>query len=299
VRVIPLKGVTLAESLYGDPAFRVCWDIDILVPATEVLRARRLLLAQRYTSPFPEGFFLHHQFLTSADCPLLPEIQREAVSYLLEVHWTLMQHSSRDEEAMRELWSQARPQAWFGIQAYSLSPEWQFLYMAWHAACHKWQTLKWLADIHEICVSTSIDWQQVRDKAERFELDAVVGPTLAACSSLFGTPSPPGFSAAALPAGVQLFPASLAPSEAWKAPLFYPQLLKRPSEKLRWLAEMLFVARLADRRFLPLPPSVSFLYYVSRPLRLSCKWLWLGAQAAYRRLRRTTPSRRPDEPADF
>jgi hypothetical protein len=31
IPVIPLKGVTLAQSLYGDPAARVCSDIDILV----------------------------------------------------------------------------------------------------------------------------------------------------------------------------------------------------------------------------------------------------------------------------
>jgi hypothetical protein len=286
VRVIPLKGITLAESLYGDPAFRVCWDIDILVPASEVLRGRRLLLAQGYTSPFPEDFFVRHQFCTSADCPLLPQIQRDAVSYLLEVHWTLMQHSFKDEEAMQDLWSQVHPQGWFGIQAYNLSPEWQFLYLAWHAAYHKWQTLKWLADIHEICVSTSIDWQQVREKAERFDLESVTGSTLAVCSTLFGTPTPPGFSHEALPAEVQLFPSSLAPSEAWKAPLFYPRLLKQPFEKLRWFAEMLFVARLADVRFLPLPPSLSLLYYAVRPLRLSCKWLSLCCRAGYRRLRR-------------
>ena len=32
IPVIPLKGVPLALSLFGDPAARVCGDIDILVP---------------------------------------------------------------------------------------------------------------------------------------------------------------------------------------------------------------------------------------------------------------------------
>ena len=45
IRVVPLKGVTLAQSLYGDAAARVCSDIDILVPASQVVRARRLILA--------------------------------------------------------------------------------------------------------------------------------------------------------------------------------------------------------------------------------------------------------------
>lgn len=289
VRVIPLKGVTLAESLYGDPAFRVCWDLDILVPATEVVRARRLILAHGYTSPFSEKFFVNHQLRTSADCPLIPQVQREALSYLLELHWTLLQHSSRDADAMRNLWSEARPEVFFSVPAYSLSPEWEFLYLAAHAAYHKWQILKWLADIHELCTSTEIDWQKVREMAERFELDLAAGPTLAACSLLFGTPMPPGFASAALPPGVQLFPASLAPSESWKAPLFQPRLLKRRSEKLRWLAEMFFVARVADRRFLPLPARLGFLYYFLRPLRLTCKWSWLFLSAGFRRLRQRLP----------
>jgi len=293
IPVIPLKGVILAELLYGDPALHVCWDLDLLVPRGEVLRTRRLILAHGYTSPFPEEFFVRHQFHTSADCPLLPQIERAVLPYLLELHWTLLQHSSQDEEAMQDLWSLARPKEFFGVQAYSLTPEWEFLYLAVHAAYHKWQTLKWLADIHELCVTTSIDWPQVREKAARFELDSVVGPTLTACSSLFGTPKPPDFPTVPLPPRVRLFPDSLSYSEAWKAPLFYPRLLKRPSEKLHWFLEILFIARLADRRLFRLPSTLSFLYYALRPLRLSCKWTWLFAQAACRRLRQTRPSPTP------
>ena len=283
VPVVPLKGVTLAESLYGDSALRVCFDIDILVPPSEALRARRLILAHGYTSPFTEEFFANHQFHTGAECPLFPE--KQALSYLLEVHWTLLQHSRKDDQAMQDLWSQARPKDFFGVPAYGLTPEWEFLYLAWHAAYHKWHTLKWLVDIHELCVSAHIDWQQVREKAERFELDLVVGPTLTACSSLFGTPVPANFPFRALPAGVHLFPTSLAPSEVWKAPLFYPWLLKRPSERLRCLAEMFFVPKLADYRFVQLPPSLSFLYFFLRPPRLTCKWSWQLLSAGFRRLR--------------
>jgi hypothetical protein len=284
VPVIPLKGVTLAESLYGDSAFRVCSDIDILVPPSEALRARRLILAHGYTSPFTEDFFVNHQLRTIGECPLFPA--KQAFSYPLEVHWTLLRHSRKDDQAMQDLWFRARPKDFFGVRAYSLTPDWEFLYLAWHAAYHKWHTLKWLADIHELCVSAHIDWQQVREKAERFELDSIVGYTLTACSSLFGTPAPANFLSRALPAGVHLFPTSLAPSEVWKAQLFYPRLLKRPSERLRCMAEMFFVPRLADYTFFPLPPSLSFLYYFLRPLRLTGKWSWLLLSAGFRGLRR-------------
>jgi len=284
VRVIPLKGVTLAESLYGDTAFRVCSDIDILVPPSEALPAHRLLLAHGYSSPFTEGFFANHQFRAGAECPLTP--WKPAFSYQLEVHWTLLQHSRKDDQAMQDLWSQAGPKDFFGARAYGMTPEWEFLYLACHAAHHKWHTLQWIADIHELCVSAQIDWQQVREKSERFELDSVVGPTLAACSSLFGAPAPANIPCRALPAGVHLFPTSLAPSEVWNEPLFHPGLLKRPSEKLRWFAEMIFVARLPDNMFFPLPPSLSFLYYFLRPLRLAGKWSWLLLSAGFRGLKR-------------
>jgi Uncharacterised nucleotidyltransferase len=282
ILVIPLKGVTLAKSLYGDVASRVCADIDVLVPRNDVLRARRVILASGYTSFFTEEFFVNHQFDTTADCSLFKE--KAVVPYMLEVHWTLLQHSSKDNDAMAELWSQARPEDFFGIQACNLTPEWQFLYLSVHAAYHKWTMLKWLADIHELCISESVDWVQVKDKAARFDLEPVAETTITVCSSLFGTPVPARLSPRPLPADVRLFPESLADSESWNAQLFYPRLLKRPSEKLRWFAQMFFVARIADRRFLDLPPSLSFIYYFLRPLRLTCKWSWRFLRAGVFRL---------------
>ncbi len=284
IRVIPLKGVTLAESLYGDPAMRVCSDIDILVPSSDALRARSLILAAGYRSPFTDDFFARHQFHTSADCPLLAE--RGGLSYFVELHWTLLQHSSKDAEAMQDLWSQAQPRDYYGVQAYSLSAEWQFIFLAYHAAYHKWQILKWIADLNDLCASAPIDWPLVREKAARFDLEFIVGPTLAVCSRLFGTPVPADFPALTIPAGVPLFPNSLDPAKAWNAPLFQAKLLKRPSEKLRWFFEMLFVARMSDRMAFNLPPSLDFLYFLLRPLRLARKWARLFLSAGHNRLRK-------------
>ena len=50
-------------------------------------------------------------------------------------------------------------------------------------------------------------------------------------------------------------------------------------QKLRCLAELCFVPTLAERILVPLPPSFSFLYYLVRPLRLTCKWAWRLLQA--------------------
>jgi hypothetical protein len=58
IPVVPLKGVTLAVSLFGDSAARVCSDIDILVPPGEAVRARNVILRNGYSSQFTEEFFV-------------------------------------------------------------------------------------------------------------------------------------------------------------------------------------------------------------------------------------------------
>ena len=174
VRAIPVKGVTLAESLYGDSSRRVCTDVDLLVPPVDALRARRLILAQGFASPFTEEFFLAHQFRVGDECSFHRKMQK--LTCFLELHWIFLQHWSKDEEAVGEIWREARPKEFFGAPAYALSPEWEFLYLVCHAAFHRWQSLKWLADVHEACLEGAIDWVKVSQLTERFALEPLRGP---------------------------------------------------------------------------------------------------------------------------
>src|SRR5262249_3428205 len=59
VPTIPLKGLPLAEFLYGDTAARVCCDIDVLVPKQFLCKAFALLTAA--------GFEQHDQKLQESD----------------------------------------------------------------------------------------------------------------------------------------------------------------------------------------------------------------------------------------
>jgi hypothetical protein len=272
IRVIPLKGVTLAQSLYGDPAARVCADIDILVPPANVTQAMDLILASGYGTEYSDRFFSkiilrhgrHHDVVR----------EDRGMSFQLEVHWSLIQHSSQDDEAVNDLWAEARPQNFFGAPAFSLTPEWEFLYLCIHAADHEWQSLKWLADIDQLAASGRVDWQKTMAKARHFEIDRVLRQTLAASSLLFGTPIPSCCNPATLPAGVKLFTHAPFPAGAAESAFAFRHLrvLRRPLDKLRYLAEVIFVPKLTDRDFLRLPPSLGFLYYVIRPPRLAFKW---------------------------
>jgi putative nucleotidyltransferase-like protein len=282
VPAIPLKGVTLAEALYGDAGSRVSVDIDLLIPRDQAIRARQLLLAQGYASPVTDEFFLRHLFRTGVDCLLLPEGQR--LHCPLDLHWGILPYSSKERDAAQDLWSEAHPKTFFGLRACALSPEWEFLYLAAHAGSDGWQRLKGLVDIHWLSASGLIDWQRVKAKADRLELDRVVEWTLSACSMMLGTPVPAPFAARALPEGAQLFPAAPFPAGSWRATRCQLYVLKRPADKLRFFGAVLFVPSLTEHQFLRLPAWLGFLYYPLRPLRIVCKWGWLSLRAGVTRL---------------
>jgi len=84
----------------------------------------------------------------------------------------------------------------------------------------------------------------------------------------------------------------LAPASAFSAlrgAMIDYRRLRGVWQKLRWLAELCFAPTLAEHHLILLPSSFSFLYYLLRPLRLTCKWAWRFLQAML-------PGDRPLEP---
>ena len=50
------------------------------------------------------------------------------------------------------------------VSAFALSPEWEFLYLAVHAAGHGWLSLKWFIDLDRLCSARILDWEKVGAK---------------------------------------------------------------------------------------------------------------------------------------
>ncbi len=289
VPVIPLKGLPLAESLYGDRTLRICEDIDILVPQRTVAQAFDLLVARGYRAEFKDRFFA--DLLLRSDIEYTVERVEQDFRYVLELHWGLPWWA-RDSWGPKDLWAEVQPKAFCGVPAYALSPEWEFLFLAGHAARHQWRGLKWLTDIHELCCCGVIDWDKVNEKTRYLGWEEVVRLTLTASCALFETPLPPSFSPGALPPRLKLFPAGPSGSNALTDATFCIRLLQRPSEKLKYILRRLFVPTLAERRLLRLPFSLRLLYYLIRPLRVACKSTLLLFTVGFerRRLRLRLPS---------
>ena len=181
---------------------------------------------------------------------------------------------------MRDLWAHATPSTCLGgAPCYAPSPEWELLYLCAHAASHRWQGRKWLADIHEVCATRTLDWSRVEATARRLRWEELVGISLALCVSLFGSPAPPSLAFRELPAWLGRFPSTDAnpARHAWRA------LLPGRVARLCHLAAVALVPTAGEVWALRLPRPLSVLYYPLRPLRQAWRWgAWAAKQVAAR-----------------
>lgn len=269
VPAIPLKGVALAESLYGDITLRVCSDVDILVRRGSVGRALQLLEeigfepADRYAAYRGD---VNRLLRSNMEYGLLSPAA--SFRYLVELHWDIAWRWRADSEMVDDLWAGARPGTVLGTHTWTLSPEWELLYLAVHAARHRWSALKWLVDIHEICVRGGLDWTGLEDRARRFGLERALYLSLGACRTLLGTPLPPKLEGHAPPRRLRVLRAAPVTIGGWQEALSVVWLFSGPMDKLRYLGRLLLRPTLAEWSLVRLPSRLRFLYYGLRPLRL-------------------------------
>ena len=162
--MIPLKGIALAESLYGDPALRTCADLDILVHPKDLTESLRLLRSSGYEDRLGHPSLVRLLARYGKDCALMREDVRSV--YPLQVHCGLIWGGPAERRLLGEIWSDATPRPFHAAPAYALSPEWEFLYLAVHAARHGLYPFKWLVDLDWLVVRGNLDWEMVRVKGE-------------------------------------------------------------------------------------------------------------------------------------
>jgi hypothetical protein len=190
----------------------------------------------------------------------------------VELHWDIAWRWPHGAAGVADLWASVRPRPFAGAPALALSPEWEVLYLAVHAARHRWAALKWLVDVHEICGRDAVDWHAAGALAERFGLADALALTLGAAAALLETSVPPAARSRPVPRKLAVFPAMPAAPDIWRDALSPAQLFRRPGARAAYLARVLLVPTLAERRLIRLPDALRGLYYALRPLRLAARW---------------------------
>ena len=281
ILAIPLKGLALAESLYGNLTYRVCSDIDILVPRDQLVRTLQLLVKeQSYRSEYDPSFVTNRVTRSTYEYPLVRESREGAL--LLEIHSGLLWEYSGESGSERRVWEDTRPFEFRSIPCLALSPEWEFLFLVVHAARHNWQGLKWLVDIHELCLKNTVNWAAVYETANELGWIWVIRQTLGICQELLGTPVPSNFSPLSIPEKLKVYPATPILPTPMENTLLCVKLAKGSLKKTRLLLRRVFVPTPRDGALGRFP---GFLYYVLRPIRVGYR---MGL--SLRKARRPKPS---------
>jgi Uncharacterised nucleotidyltransferase len=164
IRAIPFKGPVLSMLLFGDPTFREFGDLDILVPISDVVRARDLLLASGYATKYLTDQF---EFYTHFGHEL--DLVRLDLNVAVDLQWRFASKWIAFPINLSDFWSHSENRSIGGQQITQPALDDMLLVLCGHGYRHFWVQLKWIADIAGFVntFTDTIQWAETLDRATR------------------------------------------------------------------------------------------------------------------------------------
>ena len=171
--IIALKGVYLAEIIYGNIVLRPMGDIDLLVRKDDLVKLGKKLVQAGYTSSIPfwdeaKGAVFSHKHL-----PHFTKTGTAKTDWTkIDLHWHIMEPEDPFRIDIDALWERAEPVTIAGTEILVLSPEDLILHLCFHVSYgHRFkQGFKPLCDISRALLyyRDKIDWDQVRVRTRKW-----------------------------------------------------------------------------------------------------------------------------------
>lgn len=278
IPAVPYKGPSLAASIYGNLALRrQSVDLDILIRERDVLKARDLLLSQGYRpderwTPRQEAVLLQ----ASHEYTFVHDDKRVKV----EVHWRITSRYFSFPLDSERLWVRLRPSSLLGKEVPGFSPEDLFLILCAHGTIHLWQQLELICAVAELVrAGEELDWDQVMTEARELGGERMLFLGLCLADDLLGAPLPdvvlqrvrtdPSVKPLAARVRERFFREVYNPPPGTiETTLFHLRARERLRDRVLYCVRLAMIPTEYDWAALPLPRSLSFFYYVIRPIRL-------------------------------
>jgi hypothetical protein len=188
LEVMPYKGLTLAETMYGNMALRQTGDIDLLIRSQDFPQIKNVVRELGYTPHMPLSQTEERAYLTSGyECAFDCSAGRN----LLELQWALQPRFYAVDIEMDALFRRAVPATVAGRKVKTLSNEDMLVVLAVHAAKHMWGRLIWLCDIAQIISLPNLNWDWIVDQAKELGIARILSITLQLTAALLGVAPPP------------------------------------------------------------------------------------------------------------
>ena len=186
-----LKGVVLAQAVYGTLGFKQGRDIDAVVRPGDVASAVRLMEAEGYVPDEPAQRLGAAQIGALVAYGSQMEFSRDGGRVRVELHWRV----AANPYLLRGLDPFAAPAtvALPGVGALrTLPPDDLFAYLCVHGASHAWSRLKWLADLDAgLAATDAAGLERLYRHAARLGAGLCAGQALLLCHLLLGRKLPP------------------------------------------------------------------------------------------------------------
>ena len=279
--LLTYKGPVLAQRYYGSLALRQFGDVDLLVHREDLEQAKHLLVGQGYV---PLRTLSDDEEETWHDAQLGYELYHEEKRVMVELHWALLNRTMTAGLAPEEVWERAETHPLGDTAIQVLAPVDLLLYLCAHGTKHHWSRLLWVADVAQVLgAHPNRDGEALlrRARASGGLRTLLLGGALAA-----------RWVGARLPAPIQKEIASdktvcrlvdevearwfgtkegLRRPAGWAAFWFSYRTRHRLRDRGALLAHYAWLAVTPterDHAFTSLPASLSWLYYLLRPVRL-------------------------------
>lgn len=199
VNPVVLKGLPLAEHLYGSAGNRHARDIDILVPPAQIGAAAGVLTALDY-APAPQYRLRGRLVGTRAlaeECYDL-EYHGGRISLPIELHWRTSHYAGWPDFTGDEKLTQTQNTSLGPVRVPNDGAN--LVYLAGHGSMHAWARLKWLADIGRLAhVRGQEGLEQDLELSRQLGGEAPLALALRLSHQVLGSPLPA--SLAARPSG--------------------------------------------------------------------------------------------------
>jgi len=188
IQIIVLKGLFLAGKLYKNIALRPFSDIDILVRKEEIPKVNKILSSSGYVVPSNYRDCLENQTSLNA----LVYRKKHDINFFVHLHWHIINttwpiDSILTRIDMQRIWAHAKSSQICGMDIFTLGTEHLLIYLCQHAFLHYFDRFILLSDVLVVLENNkdSIDWDFLKEEAERFGLSYPVYQVLLFVSKNF------------------------------------------------------------------------------------------------------------------
>lgn len=185
VRAIPFKGVTLAQTVYGDLSLRECSDLDLIVDRESIPQARQVLWSQGYQ------LTSHDMHGGNESCGPYHFFQKKNGIIAVDLQWVMARKHFTFRLDRSRFWDRLKPVHLPIKSTMGLCPEDLLMLLCVHGSKHAWEQLKWICDVAELVRRRpALDWSRVLFQADELGCRRMVLLGLGMARNLFDTALP-------------------------------------------------------------------------------------------------------------